>query len=208
MRQTVQKNKAANPTGKGQERLDTILQTARQIVASEGYAGLSMRKVASQLGISLSNLQYYFPEKDLLIEAVLLDTMRQFQQKIDQISQGMQDQPRQQQLKTTIQMFLEELSDPVTYGLFFEIWAMAGRNQFASDLMDRMISREQKTIYKLIAGLNPAISDQQYHARAALIVAQVEGLMLFRLHRTPQQPDAASLYSALQQQILKLATEP
>ncbi|MFZ6726311.1 TetR/AcrR family transcriptional regulator [Undibacterium sp. MH2W] len=200
------KNKSSSTTEKGLGRINEILEAARHLLASEGYAGLSMRKVASEVGISLSNVQHYFQSKDLLMEAVLLMTMNQFQEKLDHITNVMQQQPRIEQLNSAITMFLEELSNPVTYGMFFEIWALAARHPFASALMDKMIARERKAIFKLIQGLNPAISDEEYTLRATLIVAQVEGLMLFRYHRQTQKTEMLAVHAALKKSIMTLAS--
>jgi len=203
---TSLKNKVSATTEKGLERVSEILDAARNILATEGYAGLSMRKVAIEVGISLSNVQHYFQSKDLLMESVLQMTMNQFQEKLDNITSSMEQQPRIEQLNSAISMFLEELSNPVTYGMFFEIWALAARNEFASKLMDKMIARERKAIFKLIQGLNPDISDEAYNLRATLIVAQVEGLMLFRYHRQTQKAEMLAVHAALKKSIVSLAS--
>jgi AcrR family transcriptional regulator len=204
--QTSLKNKSSVTTEKGEERAQQILLTARVIFAAEGYAGLSMRRLAAELGMSLSNVQHYYQSKDVLIEAVLVFIMNSFQSKIDNIANTMEPSSRIERLNSTIDMFLEELNDPVTHGVFFEIWALAGRNAFASSLMDKMLARERKSIFKLIQGMSPDISDQQAMRRAILIVAQVEGLMLFRLHKNAQKADVMALHAALRQAVLNLAT--
>lgn len=206
--QTSLKNKSSVTTEKGEERAQQILQAARLIFAAEGYAGLSMRRLAAELGMSLSNVQHYYQSKDLLIEAVLVFIMNSFQSKIDNIANTMDHASRIERLNSTIDMFLEELNDPVTHGVFFEIWALAGRNAFASSLMDKMLVRERKSIFKLIQGMSPDISDQQAMQRAVLIVAQVEGLMLFRLHKNTQKDEVMALHRALRQAVLNLATLP
>lgn len=200
------KNKSSVTTEKGNERVQEILQAARLIFATQGYAGLSMRKLAAEVGMSLSNLQHYYQSKDLLIEAMLQYTMNTFQANIDNIARTMGNVSRIEQLTSSIDMFLEELSDPVTHGVFFEIWALAGRNAFASDLMGKMLARERKTIFKLIQGLSPAISDEQAMLRAILIVAQIEGLMLFRLHQHGSRSEVATIHAALRRAVLNLAT--
>lgn len=202
------KKKSSVTTEKGTERAQQVLQAARLIFAAEGYAGLSMRRLAAELGMSLSNVQHYYQSKDLLIEAVLVSIMNSFQGKIDNIANTIDHASRIQRLNSTIDMFLEELNDPVTHGVFFEIWALAGRNAFASALMDKMLTRERKAIFKLIQGMSTHISDQQAMQRAVLIVAQVEGLMLFRLHRNVPAAEVMELHEALRQAVLNLATLP
>lgn len=202
------KRKTSSTTEKGYERARDILQAAREIFAAEGYGGLSMRRVAAQAGISLSNVQHYYHSKDALVEAVLLDTLNQFQEKIDSITASMANASRIDQFLSAVDMFLEELGAPLMRGMFFEFWALATRNTFASTLMERMQARERKAIFNLIRGMSGAISDQEYMVRAALIVAQIEGLMLFRVRNRPKRPELEGLEQAAREAVLRLATQP
>jgi AcrR family transcriptional regulator len=202
------RNKPSSTTGKGLGRAQAVLQAARRLLAAEGYAGLSMRRVALDAGMTLSNVQHYYASKDRLLEALLLTTMNEFQAKMDRIAAEMRDRPRLDQFLSTADMFLEEITDPVTHALFFEIWALASRNAFASQLMDLMLGRERKTVYHLIKGLNPAISDEEYMERAILMVAQIEGLMLFRLNRETRREQFMAVRAALRKTLLALATVP
>jgi AcrR family transcriptional regulator len=202
------KNKPSGTTEKGLGRAHEILRAARELLAAEGYAGLSMRRVAAEVGMSLSNLQHYYPGKDALLEALLLYTMDLFQQQIDGISAAMNKASRIDQFLSTADMFLEELTDPVTHAIFFELWALASRNEFASRLMDKMLARERKAIYLLIRGLNPAIPDAEYMQRAILMVAQIEGLMLFRLNKDARRAEFLAVHASVRKALLTLATAP
>lgn len=202
------KKKTSITTEKGFERARDILQAAREIFAAEGYGGLTMRRVAAQVGVSLSNVQHYYKSKDLLVEALMLDSLSQFQEKIDAITASMADAPRVDQFLATVDMFLEELGTPLMRGMFFEFWALATRNTFASTVMDKMQARERKGIFNLIRGLSPDISEREYMIRAALIVAQIEGLMLFRVKNGPKRPELAGLEEAARQAVLRLALAP
>lgn len=202
------KNKASGTTEKGWGRAQAVLQAARALLASEGYAGLSMRRVAQATGMTLSNVQHYYASRDLLLEALLLSIMDEFQSKMDRISAEMSDRPRLERFLSTADMFLDEITDPVTHAIFFEIWALASRNPFASNLMDKMLGRERKTVYNLIRGLNPAISDEEYMGRAILMVAQIEGLMLFRLNSGTRREQFVEVRAAMRKALLNLATVP
>ena len=202
------KHKPSSTTEKGWGRAHGILQAARQLLASEGYAGLSMRRVASASGMTLSNVQHYYASRDLLLEALLLSIMDEFQSKMDRISAEMRERPRLERFLSTADMFLEEITDPVTHAIFFEIWALAARHPFASQLMDKMLGRERKTVYNLIRGLNPAISDDEYMQRAILMVAQIEGLMLFRLNSATRREQFVAVRAAVRKALLNLATVP
>ena len=198
--------KLSSTTGKGMERAHDILLAARRLLAAEGYAGLSMRRVAQESGMSLSNVQHYYASKDVLVEALLLYIMDVFQAKMDSIAVGMAGRPQVERFQTTVDMFLEEITDPVMHAVFFEIWALASRHPFASALMGKMMARERKAIYGLIRGLNPALSDEQTMQRSVLIVAQIQGLMLFRLDRKARPQQYETVRESMQKAILELAT--
>jgi len=202
------KNKLSSTTEKGWSRAQAILQAARGLLASEGYAGLSMRRVAQAAGMTLSNVQHYYASKDALLEALLLTIMDEFQSKMDRISAEMRERPRLERFLSTADMFLEEITDPVTHAIFFELWALASRNPFASQLMDKMLGRERKSVYNLIRGLNPAISDDEYMQRAILMVAQIEGLMLFRLNSATRREQFMAVRASVRKALLNLATVP
>ena len=51
--------KSSLTTEKGWERVHAILQAARRLLAADGYGGLSMRRVAAEAGMTLSNVQHY-----------------------------------------------------------------------------------------------------------------------------------------------------
>jgi AcrR family transcriptional regulator len=205
---SVPKNKSSVTTEKGLGRAKDILQAARQLLAADGYAGLSMRRVAAEVGISLSNVQHYYQSKDSLVEALLLYTMDVFQAKMDSIRAEMSSASRSEQFLSTVDMFLDEITDPVTHAIFFEIWALASRNAFASSLMARMLGRERKAIYLLIRGLNPDIPDSEYMQRAILMVAQMEGLMLFRLDKHKRREEFLAVRDSVRKSLLMLATVP
>jgi AcrR family transcriptional regulator len=49
---------------------ETIIRAAAESLLENGYAGTSVRSIASRAGVAIGNLQYYFPTKsELLIEA-------------------------------------------------------------------------------------------------------------------------------------------
>ena len=202
------RNKPSTTTEKGLGRARDILLAARALLASEGYAGLSMRRVAQDAGMSLSNVQHYYGSKEQLLEALLLTIMDEFQAKMDRIAVAMAGRPQVERFLSTVDMFLDEITDPTMHAIFFEIWALASRHPFASNLMGRMMARERRAVYGLIRGLNPAIDDEAALERAVLIAAQIQGLMLFRLDRHAHPAQFDTVRASLRKALLSLATVP
>jgi AcrR family transcriptional regulator len=58
---------------KGRARRDQVLRVAHDRLARRGLDGFVLREVAAGAGMTLGNLQYYFPTRDDLLEAVVRD---------------------------------------------------------------------------------------------------------------------------------------
>ncbi len=55
---------------------DRVLETARRIVIQEGYAALSMRAVAREIGCSATAIYLHFDSKDALMHSIVDEGMR------------------------------------------------------------------------------------------------------------------------------------
>src|SRR3977135_4456281 len=56
--------------GSGLSQKELIIRAAAESLLENGYAGTSVRSIASRAGVAIGNLQYYFPTKsELLVEA-------------------------------------------------------------------------------------------------------------------------------------------
>ena len=58
------------------EKRQLILESAEQLLATDGFRGLSMQKVANQAGVAAGTIYRYFDDKEALIEEIKLNVMR------------------------------------------------------------------------------------------------------------------------------------
>ncbi len=202
---TPLRNKESNTTSKGYERAGAILDAARVMLAKEGYAGLAMRSVALQVGVSLSTVQHYYPSRDALIEALLLQTFDRYQGAIDERVAELGMGSRLELFKAVIDYFLDDLSDQIASGLFFEISALANRHAYASQMFDTMLTRARKTLRNLIREIAPHMSARQCEVRGALIVSQMIGTMLFLSDARPQHEELKELKQEATAAIMRIA---
>lgn len=194
-------------TDKGQIRAQEILSTAQAILAAEGYAGLSMRGVATQLGISLSTVQHYYTNKEALVEALLTYVMDNYQAAVAQVMNAMSDKSQLERFKTIVDLILIEIRRPETFGVLAEIYALSNRLPFAARLVEGVYARERKEIFKLIYGLEPKISKSEYKLRAAMIVVQIHGLVSQLAQDNDPSLSRKQLEQAARQSFLMLATK-
>lgn len=194
-------------TDKGQIRSQEILSTAQAVLASEGYAGLSMRGVATQLGISLSTVQHYYTSKEALVEALLSYVMDNYQAAVAQVMNAMSDKSQLERFTTIVDLILIEIRRPETFGVLAEIYALSNRLPFAARLVEGVYARERKEIFKLIYGLEPKISKAEYKLRAAMIVVQIHGLVSQLAQDNDPSLSRKQLEQAARQSFLMLATK-
>lgn len=167
---------------KGEKRILIILEAAEQLLIDSGYHSFSMRKVAKQAGISVGNLQYYFPTKDQLFES-LLD--RIIQKYIDQIANFKpQPTPKEQFIKI-IKWVIKDLKTEHTTILFPELWSIANHDSQISNILDSMYSKFRILIIDIIKNINPNLSDNQAHRLSIFITATIEGHTIFIGYKKP-----------------------
>ena len=62
--------KRGRPVGDRQARNSELLAAARHVIARDGYAGASLRKVAKRAGFTTGAVTYYFANKEAMVAAV------------------------------------------------------------------------------------------------------------------------------------------
>lgn len=108
------------------EKTSKIIQTTILVLRTEGAGGLTMRKVAKLAEIRLSNLQYYYKDKDALLEATITDY---FHKNKEEVTKSVASFPQDIAFIDLLRLILEEaLIDGNTSercAMFREIWALA-----------------------------------------------------------------------------------
>ncbi len=180
---------------------------AQQLLVTEGYAGLSMRAIAARVGISLSTVQHYYKSKEALVEALLTYVLDDYQSRIAALGKSMKQDGPLARFTATLDMIFEDIKKPQTYGIFVETWALAQRMPFAAHLIEHVQARERKEIFKLIRDLEPRISAAEYKLRAAMIVVQINGLLL-QLRADGDPVLNRRIEDMARRSFMKLATQP
>ncbi len=163
--------------GKGKRRVHEILNAATNALAFEGYSNFTMRSIALKAGISLKNLQYYFPTKDSLFQAVVEQRLEEDLESARRVVQRRDLSPQERFLRF-VDLSLEENTTPFIRGFQFELWALASRDPFAASCRDRMTSAYCEFIYELIRQLAPQHSPAELRKKSALLLAMLQGVAL------------------------------
>ncbi|MEY8200808.1 MAG: TetR/AcrR family transcriptional regulator [Colwellia sp.] len=175
---------------KGERRIKLILEAAEQLLIDNGYNNFSMRKVAAKAGVSVGNLQYYFPTKDKLLEAVLdhviqnyLDTFKLFRGKYT---------PKEQFIKI-IKTVTKDIKTKFTTVFFPELWSMANHEKHISDIMDNMYGKYRAIVADVIRDINPNLNECQALRLSIFVTASLEGHTIFIGYRKPWVKEAENI---------------
>ena len=113
-----------------------ILEAAYRCIIRQGYAAVSMRQIAREAGVALSQLHYYFRSKDHLLLEVLRRTTEQHVQETVSRLAGLPAERRLQGLLALIRTKLRE--DPGWFRLLFDCLTLASRDPEARQQVRRV----------------------------------------------------------------------
>jgi AcrR family transcriptional regulator len=117
---------------KKEEKLNHILTVTAGILGAEGADKLSMRKVAKAADLSLSNLQYYYKDKNILLIATTQYYFEACKQEFTRTLTFLKSESsftRERFLEKALHLLLVNGKENSQSIMFQEIWALSSRNK-------------------------------------------------------------------------------
>jgi AcrR family transcriptional regulator len=191
-------------TDKGGERIAAILEDAKNIVVEEGFSALSFRAIAKRTGMTVGNVSYYFASKDQLMEQLaeyIFDRWEKRFRKSIPVDAG----DKMGIFLYAIRYMIEENKRPRSRSLLLEMWAMANQSSAIAKMMDVFYARMRAQIEVMIIDINPNLPKQACRLRAALIAAQIEGLMVVTAPKRLARGELKGIDDVAVEQITRLA---
>jgi len=169
---------------KGKERVEMILNAAKNVLIKEGYSGLTMRNVAAGAGTTVGNLQYYYADKDRLLRDMLEYMVHGF---FDDFNSILQDSNRtaEEKLVAYIDCIFEAFSIEDKGKFYPEFWAWSNHDATAAKLMEEMYETGFVSLHGIIREINPKLTTREVKDMAITIVGSIEGLVVFLGYRRP-----------------------
>jgi len=148
-----------------------ILQVARRLLLEEGLDNFVMRRIADLAEMRLGNLQYYFPTRDDLLEAIL---RAEFEADLAalQESTGTKDAPAL--LGRTVRLLVDRwLADEGN--VYTPIGALALHDDRFKQLWNEVYGQFYVLLGALIERIDTAASASEIRVRAILITSLIDG---------------------------------
>ena len=161
-----------------------ILEVAGDVFVDDGYASFGLRRVAAAAGMSLSSLQYHFRSIDELLTATVRYLMDLYLLKLVDIAEQPAKAP-EDRLRHMIEFSLAQIRQPKSARVTFEAWAVAQHNERAREILRAGYELYRELFAQAIEKINPNLNPKELQARAMLVGAQIDGLMLYTFEGGP-----------------------
>jgi len=160
---------------KGEQRQAQILAAARRLLVVDGYDHFVLREVATRVGVTLGNLQYYYATRDDLLEAVIRAEFETNQRDIAARSAG--KRPAREKLSAIVRHLID-------------VWAKeGGRVYVVMSLLaihHARFARLHREIYgafydsllPVLAELRPRATPAELWRTARLVTTLVDGALV------------------------------
>ena len=127
------------------QKIEHLLNCAMTILKESGDQGLTMRKVAQTADMRLSNVQYYFKTKELLLGALLEGFLLEYAESMQLFSPSDQHDS-EKKLGLLALHILNDIESSDCAVVFKEIWSIAERNS----VVKKALNEYYKKLYAML----------------------------------------------------------
>jgi AcrR family transcriptional regulator len=171
---------------KGRQRVEDILDAATKVLINDGYANFSLRRIADVAGIKLGNLQYYFPIKEDLLDALLKRVSAEYTTSLEKVLAGKKNTPKSQ-LLIMVDYLLKDQEGQASCLIFWELWALSAREESIAKIMNAYYDSYLDQVANALIQISPKLPKRKAFRHAAIIVSMIEGASLLRGFGKPQR---------------------
>ena len=162
-------------SNKGAERVADIIRVAQNILVKEGLVNLTTRRVAREIGISIGNLLYYFSSKEDLLQAIIEDVIRGYDEELENEIKLFPHSP-EKRFKAFIHYLIADTKKPEVRGFFYQFWGLSIHNQQCADLRQDMYRHFEELTMGLLQDLHPDMPKPELRTLSLSVLTCVEGL--------------------------------
>lgn len=168
-----------------------------------------LRNVAVEAGLSLSNVQYYFPTKEELVRG-LMDNITEFYTQEAKTIYGSDDETPMNRFLAMMDYLVDMVKDPQQRFFWIQLWAFVGaldpnKNKYLSE----MYLTDVTNIKKVVQDINPLLTKGVVQQRSTMIASMIEGMMLMMDDADVDlEANEESIEIQIKKQALRIAMDP
>jgi AcrR family transcriptional regulator len=153
---------------------NAIIEVAKALLLEGGSLEFTLREVAQRAGISISNLQYYFPTRLAVLRAVVEPVVEAYLGELRRALDA-EGSPRAM-IDALIDRALEDAKNAERTALWWHFVSLAAIDAECSQLLDDWYEEVTPGIAKFIRAVDPDCKPADSLHRATLLIAMADGL--------------------------------
>jgi AcrR family transcriptional regulator len=176
-----------------------IIECALELLCEQGDKGLTMRQVAVCSKMSLSNVQYYFKNRDALLVGLIDYYLKECNESYDS---HLNNVPDAEKLKRIISLSIGNSESSSVCNIFKELWAIADRNPIVKNHLNdyyKFFAKKLTNQLKVLAG--PECADQSIDEAVSLILPLIEG---YSITKNAIPLDTEGMITMITNQVMKI----
>lgn len=182
-----------------------IVAAARQLLIDKGYAEFSLRNVAGEANLSLSNLQQFFATRDDLVLALFRDADARYRLAYAEVL-AKAPSDRLRRFDAVLEFNFVDIAQSDTRRFFMQLWALLSSMDGATGtLLNDLYQIYLQHLSERIGELVPEVGTSEIRRRATLLAALIEGLMVVRGAHSASAAEMKRLASAAKRVALAIA---
>lgn len=167
-------SRASNLRAQGLRTRNMIVRAATTLLLLGGGLDFTLRAVARQAKISVSNLQYYFPDRQELLRAVMAPVFENYFVELDRALNS--SVPPQEILDALVDRALRDAKDEKTMALTWHCVSLAGVDEECLKMLGEWYVALINGLSKLLLKINPDLGPAGSLQAATVLAAMADGL--------------------------------
>jgi len=120
-----------------------ILRAAKRVLATDGYARFTLRRVAGEAGLTVGNLAYHYPSKRNLVRALIMLLIEEYRMQVDaRLRSAPSRSPGA--FRALVSWLIRDSVSTQTSRLFREFWTIALHDPVIANAIDRLYAEVRK----------------------------------------------------------------
>ncbi len=155
---------------------NAIVRVARKLLLEGGSLEFSLRAVATGAGISISNLQYYFPTRQAVLRAIMAPIIDAY---LEDLKRALDSSvsPREA-LDALLDKALADARNTKDSALWWHFVSLASTDPECARMFDEWYDTLTRGIAELARAVNPELKTADSLHIASLLIAMADGLAL------------------------------
>ena len=165
-----------------------ILRAAKGVLATDGFARFSLRRVAKLAGLTVGNLAYHYPSKRDLVHALIKSLIEEYRTQVDTYLRSPRRRSRRSFAALVVWMMRDSVSVQ-TSRIFREFWTLAMHDELIAAAIDGFYTEVHKTTAILLRKNFPNLTLRTAKDIVQLMALISEGAnVLYATARAPIPP--------------------